>query len=325
MNQVFELSMLLDNEHFQKIFDRISAKSGYLEEYGGSYIDLSMADKGIKVIYRASQYKKKVRLIVNTGLLLGSDSDVEYKLVQKLNQQVRGYFDYKYRLKDFSLSGMGLTVDISVGNSENVLAYLKVLQRIGKVKGFSPFSYDGLSDNTSFCLSGNSNGIDFLLYDLEGTVRHQLEDAEVGQKKLKSATEQIKGVLRAEVRLTQPKAIRDNTFATKAPDQMEELIENRADIFMDTFSRVVPFGDFHKKDAAMEIIHREVKDNTMKRKMQRLLVLIPEKKSLHLAQKAMNCRDIEKVMEVFAKINLSPVTLGKRHDVKRLESLYSYL
>lgn len=63
----------------------------------------------------------------------------------------------------------------------------------------------------------------------------------------------------------------------------------------------------------------------MRRKMLRLLTLIPEKKSLHLAQKAMNCRDVEKVMETFAKINLSPVTLSKRHDVKCLENLYSYI
>ena len=75
----------------------------------------------------------------------------------------------------------------------------------------------------------------------------------------------------------------------------------------------------------MEIIRREVKDNTMRRKMLRLLVLIPEKKSLHLAQKATGFRDVEKVMDAFSKINLSPVTLSKRHDVKYLQNIYSYV
>ena len=56
--------------------------------------------------------------------------------------------------------------------------------------------------------------------------------------------------------------------------------------------------------------------------MLRLLALIPEKKSLYLAQKAMNCRDIEKVMEGFAKINLSPITINKRYGVKYLKNLY---
>lgn len=93
---------------------------------------------------------------------------------------------------------------------------------------------------------------------------------------------------------------------------------------MDTFARVVPFVDFHKKDDAIEIIRREITDSIMRKRMLRLVVLIPEKKSLHLAQKAMNCRNIEKVMEAFVGINLSPVTISKRHKVKYLNNLYSY-
>ena len=325
INQMFELSMLLDNDHFQKIIDRASAKSDYLEEHGEGYIDLSMAEKGIKVIYRASQYKKRVRLIVNTGFLLGNGSGDGERLVRKLGKRIGEYFGYKYRLDNFGLSGMRLTADIDVGSRENVSAYLKVMQRVGKVKGFSPSSFDGFGDSANFCLSGNSNGIDFLLYDLEGTVRGQLTSAEAGRKKLKSASEQTKGVLRVEIRLTKPKTIWAYTDADDIPGQIAELTKSKATIFMDTFARVVPFGNFYKKDAAMEIIRNEVKDGTMRRKMLRLLVLIPEKKSLHLAQKAMGCRNVEKVMEAFAKINLSPVSLSKRHDMKYLENLYFYV
>ena len=101
-------------------------------------------------------------------------------------------------------------------------------------------------------------------------------------------------------------------------------MKNSADAFMETFARVVPFGDFHKMTAAVEIIRSEVKDSIMRRRMLRLLTLIPEKKSLHLAQKAMNCRDVEQVMDTFAKIHLSPVTIAKRHDVKHLDNIYSY-
>lgn len=325
INQIFELSMLLDNDHFHQILDRVSVKSDCLEERGEGYIDLSMSEKGIKVIYRASQYKKKVRLIVNTGSLLDEGSIAGERLVRKLGKRTAEYFGYKYHLEDFSLSGTGLTVDIDVGSREEVSAYLQVMKRVGKVKGFSPSSYDGLGDGANFCLSGNSNGIDFLLYDLEGTVRSQLTDAEVGRKKLKSASEQTKGVLRVEVRLTKSKAIWTYTDADDISGQIVELTKSSTNIFMDTFARVVPFGNFYKKDEAMEIIRREVKDNTMRRKMLRLLVLIPEKKSLHLAQKAAGFRDVEKVMDAFAKINLSPVTLSKRHDAKCLDSLYLYM
>lgn len=55
------------------------------------------------------------------------------------------------------------------------------------------------------------------------------------------------------------------------------------------------------------------------------MALIPEKKSVYLAQKAMDCRNMEKVMSAFTKINLSPVTISKRQDVKFLKNVYEYL
>lgn len=124
--------------------------------------------------------------------------------------------------------------------------------------------------------------------------------------------------------MTKPKAVWEYTDATDVAGQIVEMMKNSTNTFMDTFIRIVPFGDFHKKDAAVEIVRSEVKDSTMRRKMLRLLALVPEKKSLHLAQKAMNCRDVEKVMETYTKVNLSPVTISKRHEVKHLDNLYSY-
>lgn len=67
LNYIFELSMILDTDPFQRIFN---AKSSYLKEVGldGEYIDPSLAEKGITVVYRASKYKKK---ITNTKRRLG--------------------------------------------------------------------------------------------------------------------------------------------------------------------------------------------------------------------------------------------------------------
>ena len=59
--------------------------------------------------------------------------------------------------------------------------------------------------------------------------------------------------------------------------------------------------------------------------MLRLIELVPEKKSILLAMKALNYREPDKIMDAFAKIGLSPVTISKRRDEKHLESLYSYL
>lgn len=237
-----------------------------------------------------------------------------------MDKRITEYFNYKCNLEDFILSGINFIADIDVDSSANVQSYLKVFKRIGKVKGFSPVSYECFDDNASFCLSGNSSSIDFLLYDLTAAVMRQYRNTDVDQKKIKS----IRGVIRSEVRLMKPKAIRTYTNAEDIAEQIGELLENSQDIFMDTFTRIIPFGDFYKKDKANEIVRKEVSDSIMRRRMLRLLVLIPEKKSVHLAQKAMNCRDVEKIMDSFAKINLSPVTISKRQDVKHLTNIYAY-
>ena len=325
VNQLFELSLTLNTTEFQKIFDSACNNSSCLEELDNDeYADRLLAAKGITVIFRDSQYKKKVRLLVNPCVVLDDPSDID-KLIRKLDKHIVEYFDRRYTLDDFTLSCLTFTGDIDVGCRANVYNYLKVIRRVGRVKGFSPISYDCFNDKDSFCLSGNSNDTDFLLYDLEKFVAEQLRNADAGQKKLQTAGEQTKGILRAEVRLTKQRAIREYTDTTDTSDQIVEMMKNSREIFIEIFARVVPFGDFYKMDAAVEIVRSEVKDSVMRRKMIRLLALIPEKKSLHLAQKAMNCRDVEKVMDAFAKLCLSPVTISKRHEVKQLECLYEYI
>ena len=320
LNQTFELSMILDSDRFQRLFN---AKVDYLEEIDDEYLDTSLAAKGITAIYRDSRYKKKIRLLVNAGMVVDNPSGTD-KLLRKLDKRISEYFNHRYTLDDFTLSGVTLTADINVGSRTNVSDYLKVLQRIGKVKGFSPVEYECFDSKASFCLSGKSNDTDFLLYDLEAATVGQLRNADAGRKQLQAASMQTKGILRAEVKLTKPKAIREYTNVADTSGQVSELIKASTDAFLNTFARVIPFGDFCKMDAAVEIVRSEVTDSTMRRKMLRLLSLIPDKKSLHLAQKALNCRDVEKVMESFTKIHLSPVTIAKRHEIKHLDNIYSY-
>ena len=325
INQIFELSMVLDHERFQKILNRIYKKAGYLEGDNEEYIDQSMAPRGITVIYRDSQYKKKIKLIIEPRLVLDSKLSAPDRLIRKLDKRINEYFDFKYRLEDFVLSGVIFSTDIDVHSHANVSAYLKVLRRIGRVKGYSPADYDCFENVDSFCLDGNSNSITFWIYDLEGLIRDQLRNEDINQKKLNSIRRESEGIIRAEVRLTKPKAVRVYTDAADAYGQIAELSQKSQLAFSDVFANIIPFGDYYKKGEAVELIRSEVKDCTLRRKMLQLVALIPEKKSLYLAQKAMNCRDIEKVMEEFAKINLSPVTVSKRHDVQHLTNLYSYL
>jgi hypothetical protein len=121
------------------------------------------------------------------------------------------------------------------------------------------------------------------------------------------------------------KAIHAFTDETAASKQIADLSENSEKIFLETFMRVVPFGDFYKKDKAVEIIREKVSDARLRRRCLRLLDLIPEKRSLLLAQRALNCRRVDDVMRAFADAEVSPVTVSKRHDVKKLNNLYKYM
>ena len=325
INHIFELSMVLDGEKFHKVFDKVRDHMESLEKIGDEYIDHSLDSEGMTITYRSSQYRKKIKILVSSGACSKwSIADPE-KFIRKLDKRIREYFGFKYKLNDFNLSGMTVVADINVGNSKMVTEYLKVLKRIGRVKRFSTVSYECFDNNSSFCMEGNSNGIDFLLYDLKSTLANQLRQAGIKRKELKSVVEEAEGVLRSEVRLTKPKAIRAYTKGSDIFAQIVELSEKSKDVFFETATRIVPFGDFYKKDEAVQIIQRDVKDNVMRRKMLRLVELIPEKKSLYLAQKAMEYRNMEKVVESFAKINVSPVTISKRHNIKYLKNLYAYI
>jgi len=316
--------MVVDTDHFQKIVTMAHKDSDQLRESKDGYIDLLMAPKGFTVIYRDSQYHKKIRLLINSCLMVDDPDDAD-KLAQKLDRRIKKYFNYKYQMEDFTLSGMYVILDIDVGSHGHVATYLKVLQRVGKVKGFSPVNFDFLDAVDSFCLSGNSNGIDFLLYDLGSTIMSRQRNTVAGHKKTKFVGRQVGSVLRAEVRLTKPKAVRAYTDADNVFDQIIELTEKRQNIFMDTFVQAIPYGDFYKKKDADDIVCKKVKDLSLRRKMLRLIGLIPEKKSLLLAQKAMSYREPDKLLIAFADIEISPITISKRADVKYLPSLYSYL
>ncbi len=193
------------------------------------------------------------------------------------------------------------------------------------MKGFSKSAYDCFKDIDSFCLEGNSNDIGFWIYDLEGFIRNQLRNEDIARKKMKSMFRESEGILRTEVRLMKPKAVRCYTETDDVSGQIAELVEKSREIFLDVFTHIIPYGDYYKKNKAVEIVREKVGDSVLRRRMLRLLALIPEKKSLYLAQKAMNCRNVETVMEGFAKINVSPITISKRHDIKRLKNIYEYL
>ncbi len=317
INQVFKLTMVLDADKF----DRIFRKRDLLEVDKDKYIDVSMAHKGITVLYRDSRYKKKVSLVVDSTVALKGKGPDAHKLIHKLEKRIGEYFGGRYSLEDFTLTELTLTADINVGSQDTVASYIRVIRRVGKVKGFSPVRYEGLDEGKSFCLEGNSNGISFLLYDLHAALANRSGGGGLRQAILRDT----KGILRAEVRLTSSKAIRNHSNRDDITGQILGLSERSEKIFMGTFSQIIPNGGFYKKGEAVNIVRQKIRDLRLQRKMLRLIELISEKKSVLLAQKAMSYREPDRLLAAFTDIGLSPVTISKRMDVNSLPSLYSYL
>ena len=324
VKSILELTLGLDKERFRKIFIKMCGKKNLSKD---RYVDHSMASDGITVTYRNSQYKKRITFTVDPDGVLGSDDLHENipKFIRKLDAAITNYFNSKYTLKDLNLSKMILTTDIDLHDRSKVADYLKVLQRIGKVKGFTVSTSKELEEETYFWLRGNSNGMEFIIYDLETMLRLEARESDTVPKKLKSAIAEADGVLRAEVQLTEARAIRAYANEMKTAKQIADLLKNSQQAFMDVFTRAIPFGGFYKKSKAVEIIRKSECDDKLRRRMLRLIDLIPEKRSLHLAQKALNYRKIDDVMDMFAYLDLSPITIAKRHDVKKLDNLYKYL
>lgn len=142
INQFFEFTMTMNHERFHKVFRRAYGKMKCMENIEDEYIDRTIEEKGVTVIYRDSQYKKKIKLIVNVDRLLDSNKPNPERIARKINKRIGEYFEYKYTLDDFFISGMRIAVDINVGTHNDVEAYLKVLRRIGRVKAFSPVRYE---------------------------------------------------------------------------------------------------------------------------------------------------------------------------------------
>lgn len=298
-------------------------------------VDDALASEGIMIEYHAYDYRKSIKLRVNPSEVLGGSDLKLWKpntrnietLVEKLNEHIDDYFDSKYTLDDFILSRVEFTANLNVGK-ENVSAYIRLMHKIGRVKGFSPkysaldYATGDIKKERSFDLEGKTNGIAFTVYDKEADLKER------GKKeKARKAT----GLLRVEVRLKKRKAVQaamrkfDNPDTLTTEDQIALVSKNCKHIFGTVFAAIVPCGNFYRLKEAEALVSTSNLKAKRKDKMLKLLRLIPEKKSLYLAFKELNVRDRNAMLLWFAELNVSPITISKREDVSCLKNIYDYL
>lgn len=157
--------------------------------------------------------------------------------------------------------------DIDVESRSRVSEYVRVLKCIRMVKGFSPAVFEGIAEESGLFLKGNSNGIDFMIYDLESCLSG-----------ITNASGDFKGILRAEVHLVRQKTIARFTDTSDIELQISHISAVSDEIILRVFSQVIPRGNFYKKQEACELVRRKVTDPKLCRLMLKLISLIPEKK-----------------------------------------------
>ena len=340
----FELTLETNLKDFNYLLSRafkMAKKHGNRVGYSTRHtsndvrVDDALASYGITVEYHNCDYRKMVKFRINPSEVLGGNDLQLWEpnkknariMVKLLDEYISCYFDYCYKLNDLMLTRVEFTANLDVGK-ENVPAYINLMHKIGKVKKFSnkysksDFSADRINKNHSFDLEGNTNGIAFTAYDKE---------ADLKKKGKENKARKAEGILRIEIRLKKRKAVQqaindfagDDDLTTK--QQIKLMAKNSRRIFYATFVDIVPYGDFYRlKDAERIVADSDFKKH-QKDKMLRLLRLIPEKKSLYLAMKELNVRNTNDVLEWFAKLGVSPITISKRADADYLKNLYIYL
>lgn len=114
INEIFELTRAVNGDEFDRLFARV--KDNLEEEEGEEYADRSLSHKGLTVVYRKSQYKKKVRLVINTAVMIGERLFDPWDALQKLNRRVRKYFGGQLSLEAFTATGVTMTADLPIGD-----------------------------------------------------------------------------------------------------------------------------------------------------------------------------------------------------------------
>ena len=333
--QFSELSLQLDMKQFEYIMKNATRLS-YVQKFQSDKnvcADISLVKKGIGIEYHNLK-KKKIKLLINPGTLLKnnhsnkpwslSDKNIS-KIIKNLETHIDEYFNYEIGINDFTLTRFIVTADITFTDKDAIGNYIKVFHGIGKVKGYSPVKKDGMKNKIerkhAFILLGNSNGIGFFVYSKKAKMNYLNNESVWDDLRLK----QDKSVLRFDSILTSQDVIRSFTDKTITIDRIRSLSFKSTEIFAKCILRIIPYGEFYKMNEASRIVEEKVKNGTMRRKMLRLLSLIPTKKSLLLAQKALGARDIDDIMVEFQDINLSPVCISRRQDVDCLENIYNFL
>lgn len=296
---IYELSVMPKPDTFYELLEHASDVHA-LPDADGEYIDTSSIEKGMAVRYCDGRIKK-IGTLFNVPYSTDEPADPQETL-QSMEKRIRKYVSKEFRLGDFQLSRLIIATDLKLDKENRAEDYMAVLRRVGNVKGYTLHSERKSGKCACHHWQGNSNNTNVIL-------RCPKEHTH----------------LNLAVQMLKSSAVRAYTQESEAPAQIIKSLTSLEGSLVTLLSNVIPFGRFLKKADAIEQIRSQIPDDTLRRKMIRILEMIPEKKSLKKTMKVSGYRNPKDILLSFAHIDLSPVTISKRMSVRKLENLYMYL
>ena len=287
--------------------------------------------KGIRVVMRETKISGYIIFIISLNDLLGTEDKLSLIHPNHLQNaltiadEMLSVLGAEYSVNSLELSRVDYCINVDVGSSENVRAYIKLLYLSDMKKGYKIIGLDNEAFDSSkgFTARNQNYGMEISFYDKQ----KQLE-----QRKYENS-ETAAGILRIELRLTRSKSVLEHTPGCSDNKQrIEYCIRFSRQEILSIVRQLVSDGNYYTMKKAQKIITKSVTNKKLRERMITMLRLARKYGSIRLAKKEMfkaypkmKHEYFNMMMEEFERVGVNPVVLGKEIRCSNIVSLYSYL
>ena len=288
--------------------------------------------RGIRIIMRRTKIGGYFIVIISLNDLLGNDDKLSLidpmylqKSISTADEMLTAELGDEYSINHLELSRVDYCINVDVGSSENVSAYIMQLYQSNMKKGYKIIGLENpdFDSRKGFTARNHTAGTEISFYDKQ----KQLE-----QRKYE-CSEQAAGILRIELRLSRRKTVLEHTpGCSDNKERIEYCMCRSREEILTIVRQLVPDGDYYTMKKAQKIITKSVADKKLRERMTEMLRLTKKccsirlaKKELFIAYPKMKHEYFNMMMGEFEKINLNPVVLSKSMNSSTIVSLYNYL
>lgn len=321
---------------FNKLLSRLYAMSRGRFSIFQLEVDVWHAEmfkgKGIRVVIKKTKLGGYLKFIISLNDLLGTDDKLSlidpHHIQEALNSadtMLTGEFGEGFSINDMELSRVDYCINVNVGSSENVRAYINLLYRCDKRKGYKVIGLEcpDFDSTKGYTARNDIAGTEISFYDKQ----KQLEQRQYDD------SERASGILRIELRLTKSKAVKERTEGCiNNHERIAYCIGNSRREILGVVRQLIPDGDYYTMKEARAIVRKSVKSQKLRERMLEMLKLTKKLGSIRLAKKEIRDKDpkikheyFNMMMEEFENIGVNPVVLDKKSGVSTLPNLFTFL